>query len=116
MRQAIAVASASTLPDGGTAGLAIPPHVGPIVDARGAVAFAAPDAYAGGAGGEVGVVSAGGALDVLGEPLCARPGASGGIAGVRAGGGGLFAGVVPAGPSAFVVACESGVVARIVSE
>jgi hypothetical protein len=85
--------------------------VGPLVDARGVVAFASPD-------GQVGVVAPDGALDVLGDPLCARAGSSSSVAASAAAARnpGVFAGIAPAGPAAFVVACESGVIARITSE
>ena len=61
---------------------------------RGAVAFAAPD-------GQVGVVSPEGAVDTLGELLCAK--------GIRAG----VMGLTPFGNGAFAVTCDAGVVARI---
>lgn len=75
----------------------IPPGIGPLVDATGAVAFVGPE-------GQVGVVGNTGTVDLLGEALC-RPGARGGSG---------AAGLAPAGPGAFVVACASGTVAKIV--
>ncbi len=85
------------LADGGAAAF-VPPHAGVVVDASGAVAFASPE-------GVIGVVDATGALSTLQEAaLCGRPGK-----------GMQVAGIAPAGPGAFVVACGSGLVARIAS-
>ena len=83
------------LADGGVAPLVAPPHTGPLVDARGAVAFAAPD-------GHVGMVGPDGAVDTLGELLCSRTSRSSGVAGLTA-----------LGRGAFAVTCEGGAVAKI---
>ncbi len=113
-RQGVAVGALAPLPDGGAPAPSLEPHVGVLVDPRGVVAFASPD-------GQVGSISPGGALDVLGEQVCERGGGSGarggsaGTAGASsARSGSVFAGIAPAGPAAFVVACESGVVAKVV--
>ena len=71
-------------------------HTGPLVDARGAVAFAAPE------DGHVGVVGPEGAVDTIGELICTRTSRSAGIAGLT-----------PLGRGAFAVTCESGAVAKI---
>src|SRR5690606_8436389 len=63
LRAPISTFATTPLPDGGAAPLVAPPHVGPVVDARGAIAFAAPS-------GQVGVVSPDGAVDTLGELIC----------------------------------------------
>jgi hypothetical protein len=81
--------SQATLADGGAPPLTAPPHVGPIVDDRGAIAFATTDSH-------VGVVSPDGAVDILGDPLCPT-GARGGVVGLT-----------PAGPGRFLVTCEQG--------
>jgi len=90
----IGAQSATTLPDGGITPLTVPPHVGPLVDERGVVAFAAPD-------GRVGIASDG-SVRTVDEVLCSRGGRSAGIAGLT-----------PFGKSSFLVTCEDGVVARI---
>lgn len=94
LRAPIAALSQAALPDGGAPPLVAPPHTGPIVDARGTVAFAATD-------GRVGVVGPDGAVDTLGEALCAK--------GARPG----VVGLTPFGEGAFAVTCEDGVVARV---
>ncbi|MBX3208820.1 MAG: PQQ-like beta-propeller repeat protein [Labilithrix sp.] len=93
-RAPIASFNAATLPDGGAPPLVAPPHVGPIVDARGAVAFAATD-------GHVGVVGSDGAVDTIGEILCTK--------GARSG----VVGLTPFGASAFAVTCDGGVIVRV---
>ncbi len=95
VRAPIAALSPQVLPDGGAAPLVAPLHTGPLVDARGVVAYASVD-------GHVGVVTADGAVEQLGDVLCARSGRSSGIAGLT-----------PVGRAAFVVTCDSGTVARI---
>jgi hypothetical protein len=60
-------------------------------------------------------VSPGGALDMLGTAACAARSGAGGVLAARSGVG-VFAGIAPAGPSAFIVACESGGVVKIVSD
>jgi hypothetical protein len=94
VRAPIAVFTPQTLPDGGAPALVAPPHVGPLIDARGAIAFSATD-------GQVGVVGADGAVDTIGEILCPK--------GVRSG----VVGLTPFGAGAFAVTCDGGVVARI---
>jgi hypothetical protein len=95
-RAPIASLTPSTLADGGPAPLVAPPHTGPIIDARGAVAFAATD-------GHVGLVTPEGAVETIGERLCAQSGRSAGIAGLT-----------PYGRGSFVVTCEGGSLTRIV--
>ena len=84
-----------TLADGGPAPLVARPHIGPLVDARGAVAFAAPD-------GKVGLLAPQGNVDTIGELLCSQTAQSARIAGLTA-----------AGTGAFAVTCEAGVVVKI---
>jgi hypothetical protein len=93
-RAPIAASTQAMLPDGGAPPLTAPPHVGPLVDARGAVAFAATD-------GHVGVVGPDGAVDTIGETLCAK--------GARSG----VVGLTPFGNGAFAVTCDGGVVVRV---
>ncbi len=111
--------------DGGVATVIAPAHDGALVDASGALAFATPSGF-------VGVVSGCGAphrgddagdgrcvVDVLGEAPCARgivegrapTGVPSAQAGPRLSSG--IAGLAPAGPGAFVVACEGGTVLKI---
>ena len=94
VRAPIATFNPAPLVDGGAPPLVAPPHVGVLVDARGAIAFAATD-------GAVGVVGPDGAVDTLGEMICAKASRSGVV------------GLTPSGSGAFVVMCESGTVARI---
>ncbi|CAN5924575.1 hypothetical protein BH11MYX4_BH11MYX4_31700 [soil metagenome] len=94
-RAPIATLTPITLPDGGPAALVARPHTGPIVDPRGAIAFAAPD-------GHVGMVAPDGAVDTLGELICTQNARSAGIAGLT-----------PFGRGAFAITCEGGVIARI---
>lgn len=77
------------------AALVVPPHVGTLADARGAVAFATPD-------GVVGVLSPGGDVGQLAAPPCSKVGRSAGVAGLT-----------PAGPGAFLVTCQAGVVVLV---
>ncbi len=93
-RAPIAAFTPTALPDGGAPPLVAPPHAGPIVDTRGAIAFAATD-------GRVGVVGPEGAVDTIGEVLCAK--------GARSG----VVGLTPFGNGAFAVTCDGGVVARV---
>ena len=95
-RAPIATLVPVVLADGGAGPLRAQQHTGPLVDARGAVAFASPS------DGHVGMVAPDGAVDTLGELICARSGATSGIAGLTA-----------AGRGAFVVTCESGAVAKV---
>ncbi len=94
LRAPIASFTPTVLPDGGAPPLVAPPHVGPIVDARGAVAFAATD-------GHIGVVGPDGAVDTIGEILCTK--------GVRSG----VVGLTPFGSGAFAVTCDGGIVTRV---
>ena len=87
-----------TLADGGQAPLVARPHTGPLVDARGAVAFAAPD-------GKVGLLAPQGNVDTIGELLCSQTAQSARIAGLTA-----------AGNGAFAVTCEAGVVVKITGQ
>jgi hypothetical protein len=102
LHQAVGLTSLPSMPDGGVGHAGVPPHVGPLLDGQGAVAFALPS-------GEIGVVSAAGGVDVVSD-VCSRAGALG-AAGGRANA--TFAGLSPAAPSAMVVACGNGVVARL---
>jgi hypothetical protein len=94
LRAPVASFTPQPLPDGGTPALAAPPHVGALVDPRGAVAFAATD-------GTVGVIGPEGAVETLGEAPCTK--------GPRAG----VVGLTPFGAGSFLVTCEGGVVLRI---
>jgi hypothetical protein len=91
LRAPIASFTPVPLPDGGTTPLAMPEHVGPLVDDRGTIAFASTD-------GHVGVVSPEGSVDTIGELLCAK--------GARSG----VKGLTPFGKGAFAVTCDGGVV------
>jgi outer membrane protein assembly factor BamB len=105
MRVSVQTTTPQLAPDGGPLAVVVPPHTGPIVDGAGTLAFGTADGY-------VGVVSSSG-VDELGEVMCMR---AGGLAGPRptpAPPTAAFAGLAPAGPNAFVVACETGVVAKI---
>ncbi|MDB4944938.1 MAG: hypothetical protein JWP97_4472 [Labilithrix sp.] len=94
-RAGVATFVPATLGDGGLAPLTARPHVPPLVDARGVVAFAAPE-------GQVGTVKPDGSVEVLGESPCTQGGTTGRVAGLTG-----------AGAGAFVVTCENGVVAGI---
>jgi hypothetical protein len=96
VRAPIASLIAPTLPDGGPAPLNPPAHTAPIIDARGAVAFASTE-------GSIGMITPEGAVETLRETLCSRSGRSSGVAGIT-----------PFGPGAFVVTCEGGSVAKVV--
>lgn len=100
-RVPLAVASTpqALLPDGGTPPIVAPPHTGTLVDARGTVAFITPD-------GVVGVASADSGTSTLAESVCGR----------AIGKASVLPGLAPAGPNTFVVACESGTVAKIAGE
>ncbi|HVJ93505.1 MAG TPA: hypothetical protein VM580_27075 [Labilithrix sp.] len=95
LRAPIAVVTPVMLPDGGAAPLVAPPHVGPLVDPSGTMAFAAPDSH-------VGVLSADGAVHMLDETLCMK--------GTRSG----IVGLTPFGSGGFAVTCDNGTVLRIV--
>lgn len=95
LRAPIETRTPQTLPDGGAAPLVAPPHVGPLVDARGTIAFAAMD-------GHVGIITPEGAVETIGEQLCSR-------------GGSKTAGLTPFGRASFAVTClDGGVVVRVV--
>lgn len=94
LRAPVATFNPIILSDGGSPPLVAPPHVGPLVDGRGAIAFASTD-------GAVGVVGPDGAVDTIGEILCTK--------GVRSG----VVGLTPFGAGAFAVTCDGGVVAKI---
>ncbi|HQY61790.1 MAG: hypothetical protein IPF92_02155 [Myxococcales bacterium] len=87
------------LPDGGTPPLVAPPHTGALVDARGTIAFLTPT-------GVVGVSSPESGTSTLAEPVC----------GPSVGRLAVIPGLAPAGPQAFVVACENGAVVKVVGE
>ena len=89
-----AVATVATADAG--AALSIPSHTGVLVDATGTVAYAAPE-------GAIGIVDPAGIVAPVPDPICTRSSKSGGVAGLS-----------PAGNGTFVVACESGTLARIV--
>ncbi len=95
-------------PDGGAPTLVVGPHVGPLVDRTGAIAFATPD-------GHVGVVSAEGATELLADLPCARVWGTGrgeAPSGAGASGTGIVA-LVPSRPGGMIVACDSGTVVAI---
>jgi hypothetical protein len=94
-RAPIATFAPATLPDGGSAPLVAKPHTGPLVDPRGAVAFAAPD-------GRIGMVSPDGAVDTLGEMICPQAARAASVVGLTS-----------FGPGSFVVTCEGGMLAKI---
>lgn len=112
----------SVFSDGGPVPLTAPAHVGTIVDGTGTLAFTTAD-------GKVGVVTAAGAVEMLGEPLCGRGLLSSPTSAAR--GAAIFAGIAPSGVSSrsrspqdgrnakseasFVVACENGTLAKISS-
>jgi hypothetical protein len=106
LHQAVGPTLLASLPDGGVGLGAILPHVGPLFDAQGALAFSLTS-------GELGTVSAAGAVDVVGD-VCTRAVASGSPGGARANA--VYAGLAPAAPFAIVAACTNGVVARIDSD
>lgn len=95
LRAPIETRSPQTLPDGGAAPLVAPAHVGPLVDARGTIAFAAMD-------GHVGIVTPEGAVETIADQVCSR-------------GGSKTAGLTPFGLASFAVTClDGGVVVRVV--
>jgi outer membrane protein assembly factor BamB len=106
MRVSVHSATPATAPDGGPLAAVVPAHTGGIVDAAGTFVFATHEGY-------IGIVSASGAVDQLGEAMCMR---AVGLTGPRpapAPAAAAFAGIAPAGPNAFVVACETGVVIKV---
>ena len=94
LRAPIASFTPTILADGGAAPLVAPSHVAPLVDVRGAIAYAATD-------GHVGVVSPDGAVDEIGEILCPR--------GLRSG----VVGLTPFAAGSFAVTCDGGTVVRV---
>ncbi|MCL2777856.1 MAG: hypothetical protein FWD73_07615 [Polyangiaceae bacterium] len=84
----------STLPDGGPAPLVAMQHTGVLLDRRGVMAFSTPN-------GRIGSVTPEGVVGTVGGAVCSGHGRSGGVSGLT-----------PFG-AAFIVTCESGVVARI---
>ena len=94
LRAPISSFTATLLPDGGAPPLVAPPHVGPLVDSRGAIAYATTD-------GRVGVVSPDGAVDEIGEILCPR--------GLRSG----VVGLTPFAAGSFAVTCDGGTIVRV---
>jgi hypothetical protein len=105
LRQSIAPSPLPPLPDGGFARGVLPAHVGPLVDPQGDIAFALPS-------GEVGSVAPSGSVDVVND-VCARFSNSSALAALGVRQSSTFAGIAPAAPSAMIVACGSGVVARV---
>jgi hypothetical protein len=96
LRVLTAAHPSAVAPDGGAAALVAPPHVPPLVDDAGTVAFAT-------AGGGVGIASRRG-TEVLGD-TCPPS-----IAGARAR---PIAGLAPLGEGSFVVACASGTLVSV---
>ncbi len=94
-------------PDGGPVALVVPPHVPPIVDSTGVVAFVTSQgagvAKPGGGGGGPGGSSAAAAVATVEFVADICPAASSGAA----------AGLAPLGPGAFVVACRAGTLIAI---
>jgi hypothetical protein len=105
LHRAIAATFLPPLQDGGVGVGTLPPHLGALTDPQGDVAFALPT-------GELGVASASGGIDLIGE-VCAKFGSPAALASLGIRGGPTFSGFAPAAPSALVVACGTGLVARI---
>jgi hypothetical protein len=108
LRQSVASSPLPPLADGGPGRPAVPPHLGPLVDPQGDIAFALPT-------GELGVVTPAGAADLVSE-VCARFSTNPALAALGAHPSSTFAGLAPAAPFAMLVACGSGVVARVDSD
>ncbi|MFO0741319.1 MAG: hypothetical protein U0270_35815 [Labilithrix sp.] len=96
LRAPVAAFVPNVLPDGGLPALTAPPHVGPIVDARGGIAFATTD-------GRIGTIAPDGALDTLSETFCTKTSVRSGVVGLS-----------PFGASGFAVTCDGGLVVRVV--
>jgi hypothetical protein len=102
---------------GGVAQARPPVHSATLVDGSGRVAFAGPDGHVGVVFGdgltELGEVVCGRGAPPLGGPPTVLPNqrAVGPRAGARPSAG--FAGLVPTGPNAFLVACEAGMLMQI---
>jgi hypothetical protein len=95
LRAPIETRSPHVLPDGGAAPLVAPAHVGPLVDARGTIAFGAMD-------GHVGIITSEGVVETIADQVCSR-------------GGSKTAGLTPFGRASFAVTClDGGVVVRVV--
>ncbi len=107
-RVALVTTSIPAVADGGTGPLYVPPHTGPLVDAAGTLAFATPE-------GRIGVLTKDGALELVGEPVCLRAAGLGTRTPTPPPATAAYAGMAPAGPNAFVVACETGVVLKVTS-
>ena len=105
-RVAVVTTPAPVLPDGGAAAVVVAPHTGPLVDAAGTLAFATPE-------GRIGVLTKDGALDLLGDTFCLRAAGLQGRGPTPPPPTAAYAGMAPAGPNAFVVACETGVVVKV---
>ena len=121
---ALTTGPATLDPDGRIATGHVPVHTATLVDASGTVAFAGPD-------GHVGVVSSSGMTD-LGEVVCGRGAPPLGTPPLPSHGGGGpfhmapatttarpsagFAGLSAAGPGAFLVACEAGLLVLVQGE
>jgi hypothetical protein len=106
MRVALVTTPVAPLADGGAGTLSVPPHTGPLVDAAGTLAFGTPE-------GRVGVLTKDGALELLGDPICLRAAGLGTRGPTPPPPTAAYAGLAPAGPNAFVVACETGVVLMV---
>ncbi len=107
-RQAIAPSPLPPLVDGGIVRGAVPPHVGALIDPHGDIAFALPS-------GELGVLAPSGSVDVVND-VCSRFSGGSPLATLGIHQSSTYAGLAPAAPSAMVVACASGVVARVESD
>jgi hypothetical protein len=105
LRRPVAATTLPALPDGGVGLGALPPHVGTLADPQGDVAFALST-------GELGVASASGSVDLLAD-VCAKSGSPAALASLGIRGGATFSGLAPGAASALVVACGTGLVARI---
>jgi hypothetical protein len=82
--------------------------VGTLVDAQGNLAFAL-------SSGDVGALAPSGSVDVVND-VCARFSNGSPLAALGVHPAATFAGIAPAAPSAMIVACGSGVVARVDSD
>ena len=91
-------AATALLPDGGVPPIVAPQHTGPLVDGRGTIAFLTSD-------GHVGVASTEAGTSTVAEPVCGALSKTS-----------VILGLAPAGPLAFVVACENGAVVKIAWE
>ncbi len=105
-RTLVATSPPVLLSDGGTAPFVPAAHTGALVDAAGTIAFAASE-------GRVGVVTANGTVETLGETLCAR--SSNATKGL-----GTIVAITPASRShgesgAMLVICDNGAVVKVAS-